>query len=302
MTGRQLRAFVAVAETLNFALAAERLHLSQPALSLAVKGLEESLGGRLLIRSTRRVRLTPEGEALLPRARRLLADWDDAAEMLREHFTLQRGHVTVAAMPSFAGNVLPDLLADFRERYPGVDVSVNDIIHEQVLEHVAAGRVEIGFAFEPDAAEHLRFEPLFLDRFVAVVPDSPAFPDEAPQSWAALLRSDFITLQRPSTVRHLLERTLQAHGINLSVAMECHQLATVGALVARGLGVSAVPALCAPQMRRLGTRCLPLQGPVVERAVGLIMRRGTELSTAAKAMHEVSKAMFQPREDALGRS
>src|SRR5690625_6609937 len=73
MTVKQLRAFLAVAQTLSFTRACERLHLSQPALSLAIKGLEETLGGPLLIRSTRSVRLTPEGEALLPLAKRLQA-------------------------------------------------------------------------------------------------------------------------------------------------------------------------------------------------------------------------------------
>jgi len=98
MTVKQLRAFLAVAQTLSFAQACERLHLSQPALSLAIKSLEESMGGQLLIRSTRSVRLTPEGEVLLPIARRLLTDWDNAEDLLRQHFTLQRGTVSIAAM------------------------------------------------------------------------------------------------------------------------------------------------------------------------------------------------------------
>src|SRR6266702_1801871 len=110
MTGKQLRVFLALAETLSFATAADRLHMSQPALSLSLKNLENQVGGRLLARTTRHVRLTPEGESLLPRARQLLADWEDAEEMLRHRFTLKRGHVTIAAMPSFAGNVLPGIL------------------------------------------------------------------------------------------------------------------------------------------------------------------------------------------------
>ena len=89
MTVKQLRAFLAVAQSLSFAQACERLHLSQPALSLAIKNLEQSLGGQLLVRTTRSVALTPEGETLLPIAVRLLADWDNAEDLLRQHFTLQ---------------------------------------------------------------------------------------------------------------------------------------------------------------------------------------------------------------------
>ncbi len=117
MTVKQLRAFLAVAQSLSFAQAGERLHLSQPALSLAIKSLEESLGGPLLERTTRSVSLTPEGETLLPLALRLLADWDNT-KMLRQHFTLQLGKVSIAAMPSFAGNLLPLVLKTFRERHP----------------------------------------------------------------------------------------------------------------------------------------------------------------------------------------
>ncbi|CDL09348.1 LysR family transcriptional regulator near succinyl-CoA:3-ketoacid-coenzyme A transferase [Klebsiella pneumoniae IS43] len=93
--------FLAVAHTLNFAHASERLNLSQPALSLTIKGLEEALGGALLQRSTRKVTLTQEGELFLPMARQLLADWDNVEEAMRQSFTLQRGKISVAAMPSF---------------------------------------------------------------------------------------------------------------------------------------------------------------------------------------------------------
>jgi LysR family carnitine catabolism transcriptional activator len=103
-----------------------------------------------------------------------------------------------------------------------------------------------------------------------------------------LLKFPFITLQRPSTVRRLLERTLEETGIGVHVAMECHQLATVGNLVARGLGVSAVPALSRVQMTKLGARCLTLSSPLVERSVGLIRRRDTELSTAARVLFEMA--------------
>ena len=153
MSVKQLRAFLAVAHTLNFAHASERLNLSQPALSLTIKGLEEALGGALLQRSTRKVTLTQEGELFLPMARQLLADWDNVEEAMRQSFTLQRGKISVAAMPSFAANVLPEALKAFRDRYAGVNVTVHDVINEQVIEMVREGRVEMGIAFEPSPTQ-----------------------------------------------------------------------------------------------------------------------------------------------------
>lgn len=286
MNIKHLRAFVAVAEHLSFAQAGERLHLSQPALSLTIKALEQHLGGAVLTRSTRHVALTPEGETLLPLARRLLADWDNTEELLRQHFTLQTGRVSIAAMPSFAGNLLPQALKRFRDRHPRVNVAVHDVINEQVLDMLRQRRVELGIAFEPQSLRDLHFTPLYTDRFVAVVPKDSPLAAHATLTWAQLRQADFITLQRPSAVRLLLEEeTLAAHG-RLPVAFECHQLSTVGRMVASGLGVSAVPSLCIGQMHELGALCKPLAEPHVQRRIGLMHLGEHELSTAALALQD----------------
>lgn len=265
MSVKQLRAFLAVAHTLNFAHASERLNLSQPALSLTIKGLEEALGGALLQRSTRKVTLTQEGELFLPMARQLLADWDNVEEAMRQSFTLQRGKISVAAMPSFAANVLPEALKAFRDRYAGVNVTVHDVINEQVIEMVREGRVEMGIAFEPSPNHNLLFTPLAVDRFVAIVPQQSPLAKKKQLSWQELLTLDFITLQRPSAVRLMLEEALARSGRQLDVALESHQLVTVGRMVASGLGGSAVPALCKTQMASLGAVCIPLSDPPIEK-------------------------------------
>lgn len=284
MTVKQLRAFLAVAQSLSFAQACERLHLSQPALSLAIKSLEESLGGQLLVRTTRSVALTPEGETLLPLASRLLADWDNAEEVMHQHFTLQLGKVSIAAMPSFAGNLLPAVLRTFRDRHPKVNVAVHDVINEQVLEMVRNRRVELGIALEPDSLDGLTFTPFYTDRFVAVLPADSALAKESKITWEQLLEEHFITLQRPSAVRLLLEDQLQGR---LPVAFESHQLVTVGRMVAEGLGVSAVPRLCRQQMEELGARCVALDEPRIERRVGLFCLAEHQLSSAAQALSDV---------------
>lgn len=287
MNVKQLRAFVAVAECLSFAQAGERLHLSQPALSLTIKSLEESLGGQLLMRSTRSVSLTPEGEVLLPKARQLLADWDNTEELLHQHFTLQLGKVSLAAMPSFASSRLPAALQVFRRLHPRVNVAVHDVINEEVLEMVRQRRVELGIGFEPEPGHSLHFTPFCVDRFVAVVAaDSPLAGRQVLQ-WSELLGEDFIALQRPSAVRLLLEQSIAAQHGRLAVAFESHQLATVGRMVASGLGVSAVPALCIQQMQELGACCIALEGPRIERRIGLMTLAGQQLSVAAQALREV---------------
>jgi len=291
MTNKQLRAFLAVARSLSFAQASEQLHLSQPALSLTIKSLETDLGGQLFTRTTRSTSLTPEGEAFLPVARQLLADWDNAEERMRQHFTLQLGKVSIAAMPSFAANQLPFALRAFREKYPNVNVAVHDVINERMLEMVRDARVELGIGFEPDEGDTLRFTPLSEGRFVAVVPAAVMQTLETDRhkhvSWATLRHFDFITLQRPSSVRALIEARLNSVGHELTVALECHQLVTVGRMVALGMGVSAVPDICVGQMEELGACCLPLKDPVIKQRIGLLRRADRHLSTAAQALHDV---------------
>ncbi|AVD83403.1 LysR family transcriptional regulator [Pseudomonas sp. SWI6] len=296
MNVKQLRAFVTVAKYQSFAQAGEYLHVSQPALSLTIKALEDNLGGALLTRTTRSVSLTAEGEVLLPMARRLLADWDDTEEMLRQRFTLQLGRVSVAAIPAFAGNLLPHSLKVFRQRYPKVNVTVHDVINEQVLELVRHRRVELGIGFEPDNNEGLDFHPLYLDRFVAVVPADSPLAAQQQATWNQLLGEDFIALQRPSAVRLLLEHNVAAQHGKLAVAFESHQLSTIGRMVASGLGVSAVPALCINQMQELGARCVALVDPIVERRIGVIALSDHKLSTAAQALLEVLLSHTQPPE------
>lgn len=103
---RNMLAFIRVAESATFAEAAEKLHLTQPALSSAIKKMEEQLGGKLFSRSTRRVSLTPEGQTLLPNAKRLVNEWDETFHDMQNLFAMQQGKLTIAAMPSFAESKL----------------------------------------------------------------------------------------------------------------------------------------------------------------------------------------------------
>jgi len=126
-----------------------------------------------------------------------------------------------------------------------------------------------------------------LDRFIAVVPGDSPLAHCAEIDWATLLEQPFITLQRPSTVRVMLEEHLGALRMKLPVALESHQLATVGKMVANGLGVSAVPALCAQQMEEAGAHCITLNSPVIERPIGVLTKPGHELSAAAQVLFDI---------------
>jgi LysR family transcriptional regulator, carnitine catabolism transcriptional activator len=293
MTLKQLQAFLAVARTQSFAEACNLVHLSQPALSLAIKNLEDDLGGRLFARTTRTLSLTSEGQAFMPIASRLVTDWSEAQRQMQQRFAMQLGTVELASMPSFASTLLPQALLRYKQRYPRIRIEVQDVVAETLVNMVLQGRIELGVSFEPGNHSELDFYPLFNDSFVAVLPPDHALAANADSiEWQQLLQSDFVMLQRPSRLRSLIEEQLAEHGMQASVVFEAHQLATVGQMVATGLGVSVVPSLSRQQMQALGARCVNVQAPVIGRQVGIITRNKAELSVAAAAMKAIIVETF----------
>lgn len=300
VTVKQIRAFVAVARANSFAEAAAQLHLSQSALSITIKTLETTVGGQLLNRTTRTFALTPEGEDFLPTAQRLLSDWDDALEDLQNRFALRTGRITLAAMPSFAANRLPEGLSAFKQQYPDVRVALHDVIAEEVVRMVRSGRAELGISFNPEAQQDLLFTPLFADRFVAVLPTTHPLTQQPRVAVADLAQAGLITLQEPSQVRHLISELLARQGLPFAPAFEAHQLITIGRMVANDLGVSIVPALSELQMQEVGACCRPLDGPGLVQQVGILTRRRYPLSAASQAMMNVLVQTFsQPLPDDL---
>ncbi|WP_085286097.1 LysR family transcriptional regulator [Colwellia chukchiensis] len=293
VTIKQIRAFLAVIEVKSFVEASELLHISQPALSTTIKNLEESIGGRLLTRSTRTLALTPEGELFLPVAKRLLSDFDNAFIELRELFLSQRGILSLAAMPSFASTQLPQHLLSFHQYYPAIKVKVHDVIAEDAVEMVQAGKVEFAISFDPDATEDLNFETLFVDRFIAVYPRRHPLVSIKKITWSNLVNYPFITLKRPSSIRLLMERELARENIGLNVALETNQLATVVQMVATDLGISAIPALYKQQVQALNLAYRELSSPIISRRVGIITRRRLPISNTAKAFIEILRRYYQ---------
>ena len=281
---KQLRGFIAIAETGSFAEASERLYITQPALCIAIGKLEDTVGGLLFNRSTRSVQLTPEGLEFLPIAQRLIADWSEAFDDLNRLFSLRRGKLTVAAMPSFASTRLPAIVAEYQQQFPNITIAVQDIVMEQVIDAVQTGRADLGITFEPDNLQGQQFESLFTDRFVAVMPMSHALSGRKKIEFSQLLNDTLIVLNRGSSTRRWTDQLIQKTGVLRMPLLEAFQLTTVGAMVAAGVGVAVVPALCQQQMESLGAYCCDISGDTIERRVGVLSNRRYPLSSAAARM------------------
>ena len=281
---RQLQVFVQVAQSSTFAEAAQKMCLSQPALSSAIKKMEEQVGGALFSRTTRKVTLSPEGEDFFPTAIRLLNDWQDAFSDLQQVFSMGRGKLSIAAMPSFAVGYLPAILLKFQSRFPNVKVSVADIVMEQVIKAVSEERVALGFTFETEQLNGLEFYPMFSDEFIAVLPRLHPLNHASEVSWTELAQYPFIAMNRGSAIRRWVDSYYDTLNIKLNMVAEASQLATLGQFVEHGLGVSIVPGLCRQQMQRLGLLCLPIHGEGLSKRVGMVKKKQGNMSVSAQAL------------------
>jgi DNA-binding transcriptional LysR family regulator len=279
-----LQAFVAIAEKGSFRMAAEALHISQPALSRRIEKLERTLGSRLLERTTRRVETTHIGRQFLEEARAALAILDSAVLRLGDEVSLQRGLVTVAAIPSAALHFLPNAIHRFGSQHPGVRVHVIDENANAVLASVMSGESDFGINFmgaqEPNIEFHaVRAEPYRL----ALRRDHPWSGRDC-IAWEELAGQRMVSVSKQSGNRTLIENAIAHLERRPTIHYEANHVVGVLALVEAGLGMAVLPGMALPHDHP--HLCgIPLVEPTVDRVLALIRRRDRPLQPAAQALY-----------------
>ncbi|MGE0799373.1 MAG: LysR family transcriptional regulator [Lautropia sp.] len=257
-----LVALIAVADAAGFRAAADRLHLTQSAVSSQIRALEERLGVSLFHRTTRSVRLTAEGRRLYTVARRTDREIGHVIEDLRASAALDRGRVEIASAGSVAASLLPEAIAAFRLRYPGIAFKVQDIDSTRVLVLVQSEEVDLGILSSLGPQRGVRTEPLLRDVFVAVVPAT-----DHPLSRRAVVTleelSRFPLLLNPpgAVLRDMVDRALRAAGLDVAPLHEAFSGLTLVAMVGHGLGVTVLPTLSLRGLDLSRCRVLQLRRP-----------------------------------------
>lgn len=289
LSTRELRAFVALVEQRNFTRAAAQCHLSQPAFSALIRALEEHVGGRLFHRTTRLVELTAEGEAFVEAARRMLREAEAAVSDVRDHVARRRGRVAVAALPSLAAGWLPPLLARFHREHPGIQIDVADVLSDECIARVQAGRADFALASTQASTSGLRTERFCADSFHAVFRRDHALAEHSGKLRLADLASwPIIQLARSSSVRQYVEAAI--HPRRLHALLELEQLSTVAAMVREGLGISVVPSLTLFHFDHPQLRSRPVVAAGLKRQVFLVRRADRALSSAAQGLYDLLMA------------
>lgn len=297
---RHLRGFVFVARHKSFTKASLDLRVSQPALTMAIRQLEDIVGARLFDRTTRAVQLTPEARDLLPMAERLLADFDDLMRDIRASARQRQNRVSLASVHSVATKLLPGVVAALGIEEPAVRVRIRDGNSSDVRRRVERDEVDFGIGSKLSEEPELEFVQLFRDQLGLLLPKGHRFvEDNVPVTWDELNAEVFVGLSSDTATAPLLGNVPNLPESVLFPRHEVSTNSTLWALVEGGVGITTTPALSAPHPQSSLTFCR-LISPTVWREVYVVKRRGRSLTTAStKMIAMIRKALEEHSDDDL---
>ena len=243
MEMQQLRYVVAVVRTGNFTRAAEHCHVSQPSLSQQIQKLEDELGERLFERMKREAKLTPHGQAFLRRAVRILEEVDAAKREATEAQNLLRGTITVGVLPTIAPYLLPDVMAEFTEKYPGVEIVVQEDTTARLLKLALAYEIDFALASHPIADPRLEVRELFAEELLLALPPGHPLTRKRTVGVADMEKERFIVMREGHCLGDQVLQFCTRRDLQANIRFRSAQLETIQSLVRAGLGISLVPAI-----------------------------------------------------------
>jgi DNA-binding transcriptional LysR family regulator len=296
MDVRQLEMFRAVAEEGSFTRAAERLHVSQSAVSRQVQLLEDELGGRLLHRGKRALP-TPPGELLLRLAQRVQRDMQEVVGQISDTQELRRGTLTLAGGMTVCMQILPPLLKKYRRQFPGVELRVVSVSSETTLRLLRSHDVDLALLTLPVSGPDLEVVPVLREDMVAVMAPGHPLARQRTVEPQTLARFPLILYERGSNSRRLQDGVFAEVGTGLKVAMETENVEIIKAMVAAGLGITLIPyAAIARDVRARRFAFARLRGRSPHRETGWVYLRG---DSQPRAVTEMLKT-FESMKDGFG--
>lgn len=294
MDVNQLEVLLAVAKERSFSRAAGVLGRTQPAVSQAIKRLEDELGETLFDRSSKDGTLTPAGNILLEHARQMLSVRDHAIASLGEMRDLQFGKVTISANEHTVSYLLP-LIAEFRRRHPMVKIEVQRGVASRIPNQITAREVELGVISFTPHDESLRSVPVLDDELILIISPKHRLAQQTNVSIKDLGDETFVAHNAPSPYRQKVIESFEKHRTRLNITVELPSLEAIKRLVAEDAGIALVPRLSARDELANGTLAgLLVNEMKLERRLNIVYRRNSELSHASRAFLDLAKEMRTP--------
>lgn len=268
---RHLKTLITIVETGSFAAAADRLHLTQSAISLHVKALEADTGRVLFDRSTRPPTLTPAGRRTLGPAREILGMWQTLSGQEPQS---PSGRLKLGVVPTALTGFLPPALASLNRLAPELSVSVTSGLSAELVDLIGESQLDAAIVTEPDEIPPgLVWHPLVREPMVVLAPDTLTGDADAD----LLTQAPFLRFRRFAWAGRLIDRHLSERRLSVETMMELDSLEAIERLVASGLGVAVVPFRVGVALPH-GVRAVPFGRPTVTRSLGLVARSGNDFN------------------------
>jgi LysR family hydrogen peroxide-inducible transcriptional activator len=287
---RQLEYLVALGASRHFGRAARACAVTQPALSLQIRQLEELLGVKLFERGRRQVLVTPAGERMIERAREALQRVDDLLDEARAAQRPFTGRLSLGVIPTVAPYLLPRALPAVRAAWPGLELLLREDQTQRILARLRGGELELLLLALPVPGEDLESLPLFEEPFVLAVPDAhPLARGHGPVTESALRGEPVVLLEEGHCLRDQALALCDAAGARETGRVQATSLGTLVQMVANGLGITLLPATSLEVEARAGSGIAlrAFAAPVPGRSIGLVWRRGSARRAEFRALGEV---------------
>lgn len=282
---RHLRYFNALASSLNFTRAAERLHVTQSTLSHQIKQLEDELGVLLFDRAAKRVVLTEAGEAFLHHATLALQEIDRGLGALRENPAELDGELRIGATHTFNLGFIPDCIASFQQRYAQTRVMVDELAADVIAQRLQQGTLDLGIAYRPTVPGPLQFEPLYHEEMVLVVAQGHALARRKRVRMVELHRLPMVLLPASFATRQMLDECFRSCGAEPRIVAEINTLAPIMSLVAKTQLATIAAANAVPA--HAGLCIVRLDSPTPVRTPGMLWAPDAQASAPARAFSAI---------------
>jgi DNA-binding transcriptional LysR family regulator len=298
---RQLKAFVAIAEAKTFTAGAKVTNVTQAAISMQIRQLEEEVGLPLFTRTPRRVILTEAGEHLLERARTIMREHDAALAELAELGGVEHGRLRIGSSSSaFSANQLPSILKEVFSKYPNAEVTVSAGTSQRLVDMLTHGEIDIAFVSLPVESGLITTDKVFSDEIVAIGHPSHPLAKKRSITPAALAEQPLILGERGGNTRRLIDDFFENAGLKPNVIMELSRQEAVNEMVENNLGVGTAGAkTIANQIREERLVAWTIEGLKINWELGLARLAGGYYSPIAKEFVELCKTSFMQHDRAL---
>lgn len=279
-----IRSFLAVADTGGITEAAERIGITQPALSRRIQQLEEHLGVQLLVRGRKGAMLTEIGRLVQTEAQGIVARYEQMRETVSSHRRLEGGTVRIGGGATAVSFILPEAIAAFQAAHPQVRFHMREAGSSEVADDVVAGRLELGVVTLPVRDRELDVTPLTTDRIVLIARRDHPLARRRRVRIQELADQAFVAFEAGSALRQLIDGKLRDAGVEVNVVMELRSIPAILRMVLTTGNLAFISQLGMEQQGDVAA--VPVQGLRIERRLAVIARRGAMLSPAASAFSQ----------------